>query len=159
MIISGENLRLTYYNSKMGFIGLVMDVKDKERTLAFDLQPGQKINSITYSDCGVNKLLNYHVKIKAVNEEGVRFEDWDGKEKFYKWEITVSNSYGKIEKLHLIIEPCEHLYEEPRDLQELLDGRIQHDEGIWYKHGGRRTTSKYEENLQYFTLLGQQKLF
>ena len=151
-IITGENLSLRFYDHKDGSFANI-----KARKLVYNLQPGQEIYNITYSGSAVNKFLKYNIKILDVTEEGVSFRDWD--EEFYPWEMDHTNWCGETGKVHIVIEPCEALYQKPESIKTLINGEIQHEKKIWYRHGGWRGWSKYEKNLENFILLEQLSMF
>lgn len=154
MEIGIKNLKLKFYDHKNHW-----HLEIKEKLLAYNLEIGQEIYRIRYSDSAANYYLKHYVKILEIDEKGIKFKNWHGEEFFYTWERDYTNIFGEIERVHIVIEPCETLYEEPADIEKLICGEIQHEEGIWYKHGGWRTGSKYEKNLKNFILTGQQKMF
>lgn len=153
MIIKSKNLRLKYRDRENR---ITTSIKDD--SLVFNLQEGQEIYCITYGGNAINEYLKYDVKIKKISKEGILLEDWEGEE-FYPWERKYKNFMGEVEVVHLLIEPCGELYEKPNDIKKLLDGEVEHDKGIWYRHGGFRISSKYEKNLKDFKILGQQSMF
>lgn len=154
MIITGNNLDLFYRNKKRGYFDKYKDIINGK--IGYELEIGQDIYSITYLGMSSNKLLKYFCKIIDIDDKGILFADWHGTEIFYQWELNYKNYLGKIDKMKLIIRPCDNLFEK-YPIKKL----IKHDElnnKIWYKHGGYRIVSSYEKNLANFKILGQQEL-
>lgn len=160
MVVTGKNLKLYYWDKSKKYVSGPCNLKEIESNkLGFNLLPGQTIYSLKYSGPAINMLLVFGVEIIEVSEEGVLFQN-ENKETFYPWEREFTNFRGETEKVHLIISPCEYLYEEPTDIEKLIIGDEDCWEGLWHRHGGwRKAKSIYEDNLKYFQLLGQQKLF
>lgn len=152
MVIHGENLQFKY----RGEGGWVAVAEVKTGKLGFRLQQGQKLYCITYSGYARNMLLRFYVEVKEVGERGIMFIDWSGVEDLYPWKRDFTNYKGETEEVYLVVEPCEYLFEKPKDIEKILSGE---GNGIWYKHGGWRASSELEENLSSFIFLGQQKLF
>ena len=145
MIITGGNLDLFYKHRD--YFQKYKEITDEK--IGYNLEAGQQINSITYN-VDVNKFLKYGCTIKKISQEGICFVSWldENKEIFYPWEN---------ENSQLVIRPCEFLYEK-YPIKKLVRGEIR-DNQVWYKHGGFRSCSKYENNLSNFIVLGQQGIF
>lgn len=128
----------------------------------YELFPGQKVYLVRYDSYLINKEMYIYPTIAVVDKNGIKIKD-DLLSTSPIWLPWVKD------ECNLYIEPCEVLYERNR-LEDILSGNIkdktlrdrkvitEDGEGIWYKHGGKRTTSIFESNLQYFIKLGQQKL-
>jgi hypothetical protein len=159
MIISGDNLKL-YHSCGNGCIDNLKEIEKAE--YGYDLQPGQKIYSLSYTSSPTSRgvIRTFGCAVEEVDEVSVKIANREspGCPIEFAWEMG-----GR----KLEVTPCEHLYEKNR-LKDILAGNIAREtfhpmldfgKGIWYKHGGWRTGSKYEENLQYFVKLGQATMF
>ncbi|MGE4282304.1 MAG: hypothetical protein AB7G87_01145 [Clostridia bacterium] len=172
MIISGNNLRLCYWKRTKSGSGYVNLPEIETGVYGYDLQSGQKIFRLAYDNTNLERY--FDCLIHDVNEQGVlisHFLSKDEKRTFVPWakEFPCPAPNGPVVKCELYIEPCEYLYELNlmRDIlsykipyDSLCDGKLDKDKGhgIWYKHGGWRTLSKYEENLDRFFRFGQMEI-
>ena len=98
--------------------------------------------------------------IEAVDEISIKITNYESKGSPIEFAWSMG---GRT----LEVTPCEYLYEKNK-LKDILTGNINKEtqhamldfgKGIWHKHGGWRTGSKYEENLKHFVKLGQSELF
>lgn len=168
MIITGEKLRLYYYQcSRSG--GCLVNLPEIEKELyGYELTPGQIIYAIRYSS--TNEECYYRSKILAIKDEGLLIlEYWTKKEMLlpFNKKFNIPKSSKNLKECELYLEPCEHLFEK-NNLIDILNGNIDKEDyknagkyptslttGIWYKHGGWRTYSDFEDNLKHFIKLGQ----
>lgn len=165
MIITEFNLDLFYHNKKKACFDKYKEIQRGQ--IGYELEVGQSIYCLTYSGMSSNRFIKYFCNILDIDGKGILFTDWDGVEVFYQWDFNCKNYLGKIEKMKLIIRPCDYLFEK-YPIKKLIKGEIEdyvysgfNDEWhskIWYKHGGWKKISKYESNLKNFRILGQQEL-
>lgn len=162
MLISGKNLRLYYRIYTKSGSGLANIPEIEKEDYGYELLPGQKVYSIRYDGNLVNKEIYIHPTIVSIDENGIGIKDdlLNKNAKKLPW-----SKYG----CNLYVEPCECLYEK-NILENILKGNIKNETvrngkiitedgiGIWYKHGGWRTTSEYKDNLKNFIRLGQQSI-
>jgi hypothetical protein len=159
MLISGKNLKL-YFNNGYEQLENLPEIEKCE--YGYNLHPGQKIYSLSYSSSSTSRgvIRTFNCEIVEVDEVSVKITNHESKEKPIEFAWSMG---GRI----LEVTPCEHLYQKNK-LKDILAGNIAREtfhpmmdfgKGIWYKHGGCRTGSKYEENLQHFIKLGQATMF
>lgn len=167
MIITGEKLRL-YYHGYYKSNGYLINLKEIENEqYGYNLIPGQKLFAIRYEK--TNLECYFRCKVLNINDEGLLISTaYPETNVFLPWEKDFPvPAYSKtLTKCNLYIEPCECLFEKNK-LVDILKGNIDKEDynsnkysvnlgrGIWYKHGGWRTISEYEENLNHFVKLGQ----
>lgn len=155
MIISGKNLKLNFWGWAKGGWGFANLDEIEKGKYGYNLQPGQIIANIRYDGKFANTDSYWRCKIIHVCKQGLTIlPGYDKFIMFLPWEIEGEN---------LMVMPCEHLYEKNK-LNDILDGNIDTEtehtnidlgKGIWYRHGGWRTRSRFEDNLNYFVKLGQ----
>lgn len=153
MIITGVNLDLFYRNIKKACFEKYKEIEKEQ--IGYDLCVGQAVHSISYVGMAGNKFLKYFCNILDIDDKGVLFTDQHNKETFYQWEFYYKNHLNKIDKMNLVIRPCDYLFEK-HPIKSLIKDEKNSD--IWYKHGGWTTSSNYEKNLYRFKILGQQEL-
>jgi hypothetical protein len=159
MLISGKNLKL-YFNNGYEQLENLPEIEKAE--YGYDLQPGQKIYSLSYtsSPTGRGVIRTFGCTIEEVDDISIKITNYESKEKPIEFAWSMG---GRT----LEVTPCEHLYEKNK-LKDILAGNIAREtfhpmmdfgKGIWHKHGGWRTGSRYEQNLKNFVKLGQATMF
>lgn len=134
--------------------------------VGYILAVGQIVESYRYTE--ENRTLGFHVRIDGISDKGVVFsehkfhhEQIDGEwQNWTEWVNPVLRPWvketilcsGKKVQSDLYIQPCDELYEKPY-INELVEGTVQHDGGIWYHNGERSTYSQFAENLKNFVLM------
>lgn len=171
MIISRNRLKLYYWDaSAKGYPGPCNLPEIEKGEYGYDLQPGQKVFALRYNNS--NTVVAFNVSIKEVVTDGVYIYDSlvqrPSNIRFFPWIQKLPNG-NKLVDCQLYIEPCECLYEK-NTLRDILNGNIPNEtwidgqlkkddgEGVWYRHGGWRTFSRFECNLQNFVKLGQMEI-
>ncbi len=180
MIISYPNVIFRWHNPRVGICGIEDYIKDfSEGRYGYELKAGQCVYMIKYHfehhACYI-----YHAEIGEVTTEGITVTDWMEK----GWHTDMAEAYRlvtngvaffpwKFKDADLEIEPCESLYGNYK-AKDLLNGTARDEittlvagktipdgrgKGIFYQHGGWRTTaSKYKDNLKNIVKLGQMEL-
>lgn len=174
MIIQYPNLMFRWHNPKQGICGTEDYITDFAKgKYGYELTEGQKIYMIVYEGERYIQLC-YHSTIQSVNELGVTLADWMEK----GWETDRIAKEGlcneeiaflpwKRDGADLLIEPCESFFENysakdlingtaPRSHDKLFNGKVIKDpngEGLFYKHGGWRSSGRYEENIKHIIKL------
>lgn len=153
MIITGINLDLFYRNKKKACFEKYKEIEKEQ--IGYELKVGQAVHNISYVGMASNRFLKYFCKILDIDDKGILFADQQNREIFYQWELNYKNYLNKIDKMDLVIRPCDYLFEK-YPIKALM--KDLEDKDIWYKHGGWNTFSAYEKNLKNFKILGQQEL-
>lgn len=164
MIICGEQLALYWRNPKRGICGCFEIFKEIEKgEYVYNLEPSQTVYAIRYN--GTNLECYFDCKILEVSEQGVMITSWSTKNenKFLPWNKDFHcPAYSKdLTSCSLKIEPCDELFEK-NTLSDILSGQIVREDarngkGIWYQHGGWRSSSSYEINLKNFVKIEKPK--
>lgn len=153
MVITGINLDLFYRNKKKACFEKYKEIEKEQ--IGYELEVGQAVHNISYVGMAGNKFLRYFCNIIEIHDKGILFTDWHNEEIFYQWEHNYKNHLNKVDKMDLVIRPCEYPFEK-YTIKSLIKDVENSD--IWYKHGGWNTFSAYEKNLKNFKILGQQEL-
>lgn len=170
LLISGQRLRLYYFDKIKGICGVIINLPEiEESEYGYNLEPNQELYALRY-DAHHKTELHFDVKVEKVDEFGMYISGYRYGSTFVPWEKEFLNNKGVLETSKLFIEPCGVLFEKNK-LVDILNNNIAREtirhnkrdsyigEGIWRYHGGRRGTSKYENNLKNFIKLGQLDLF
>ena len=179
MVITYPNLQLCWHNPDEGICGQLENLPEIEKKkYGFNLLGGQKVYFIGYIMSGAPYA--YNVDVIKVSEDGVVIDGWGWNKNsrtvggdevrncfaaFMQEDGTALlpwRAYDARRDMYhdLLIEPCEYL-KDKLTMRELLSGEKEYytdryGTGIWRQHGGwRYRVSRYNENLQNFTKLGQ----
>lgn len=144
---------LFYRNKKKACFEKYKEIEKEQ--IGYEFLVGQAVYSVSYGGMAGNRFLKYFCNILDIDDKGVTFIDSNNNEIFYQWELNYKNHLNEIDKMDLVIRPCEHLFEKYPIKLLIKDVG---DRDIWYKHGGWNTSSGYEKNLKNFKILGQQEL-
>lgn len=176
IVLTWPNVSLTYMDHKNGMACYQVFRELENGQYGYRLTVGQQMQSIRYH--GTNYDIFVQPKVLEIRQEGLvvtHLLQEEGKEPILcPWQKELPNG-GAYKLRDLYIVPCEHLYEKNR-LADVLAGNVREEEpcmparrddvrrpdhGIFWRHGGRRTTGDYisQANLHNFVKLGQQSIF
>ena len=182
MILTFPNVIFRWHNARRGICGIEDYITDISTCkYGYELQEGQKVYCIQYDGLSGHSFTIYDADIEKISDEGILINNWltqgwKTDDALYYGFITESDKAflpWKYKDADLQVEPCESFFENYK-AKDLLNhtARLNQDKvvgdkvvrdpkgnGIFYKHGGWRTTqSKYKDNIDNIVKLGQLEL-
>lgn len=172
IILTYPNAVLYYHAPGKPLSGPSLFKEVEKGEYGYRLTVGQKLEGIRYH--GTNYDYFVQPTVLEIKKDGLVIEHWKSARKgvvqaFVSFKKLLPNG-GGYEIRDMYIEPCGELYEK-NNLVDVLAGTIAEEsyfangkwdeergKGIWYQHGGRRTSGR-DDNLQNFIKMGQQSLF